>query len=493
MAAASMLVNVTHIDDSVRGRQGPCVYFWGSTHDRSLYLTMELYLESIRQHLESKVPPMNLSDLDSNEIFCVLINHRWHRAIVPELKLNRTGMLEVYCVDSGNTHTVPLIFLRTLDIPGYEAENIRDCPPLASKFILADAVAPFGLGTHTRQWSDLAMTFLKIHVENEIWKAIPMAMYGEHQGVRLFDSNNQLLASALVQQGLGVAAQSYHEALAMCETMEKQPSFMKPAFYSYPVMKLFPAGCNISSLSGPLRPNFAIPSAQQNLPTVSARTYVTNNLPLKERYDVVVTHISEGPFQFFVRMKSETKNLQEIRKHLDSMAPTPFQGTPLGSACIAVSPSDQLFHRGLITGMKDFGTSSCKYSVFFVDIGTQIPIDRALIYDIPDELLVPCLCAYRVSLFGVENISKLPGLNRIFAALVNKESNLKAEVEDDERQQISLYISGRSICDILAAIYSNPQDNSPISSVTSTSTLLLSTVAVPFSVVQVNSIFTIVQ
>jgi hypothetical protein len=93
----------------------------------------------------------------------------------------------------------------------------------------------------------------------------------------------------------------------------------------------------------------------------------------------------------------------------------------------------------------------------------------------------------------VENISKLPGLNRIFAALVNKESNLKAEVEDDERQQISLYISGRSICDILAAIYSNPQDNSPISSVTSTSTLLLSTVAVPFSVVQVNSIFTIVQ
>ncbi|EFX87066.1 hypothetical protein DAPPUDRAFT_312582 [Daphnia pulex] len=482
MAAASMLVNVTHIDDSVRGRQGPCVYFWGSTHDRSLYLTMELYLESIRQHLESKVPPMNLSELDSNEMFCVLINHRWHRVTVPELKLNRTGMLEVYCVDSGKTHTVPLIFLRTLDIPGYEAENIRDCPPLASKFILADAVAPFGLGTHTRQWSDLAMTFLKIHVENVIWKAIPMAMYGEHQGVRLFDSNNQLLASALVQQGLGVAAQSYHEALAMCETMEKQPSFMKPAFYSYPVMKLFPAGC--TSLSFPLRPNFAIPSAQQNLPDVSTRTYVTNNLPLKERYDVVVTHISEGPFKFFVRMKRETRNLQEIRKHLDSIAPTPFQGTPLGSACIAVSPSDKLFHRGLITGMKDFGTPSCKYSVFFVDIGTQIPIDRALIYDIPDELLVPCLCAYRVSLFGVENISKLDGLNQIFAALVNKESDLQAEVEDDEGQQISLYISGRSICDMLAAIYSNLQDNSPNSSMTSNSTLLLSTVAVPFSVVQ---------
>ncbi|EFX70979.1 hypothetical protein DAPPUDRAFT_327641 [Daphnia pulex] len=49
MAAVSMLVNVTHIDDSVLGGQETCVYFWGSTRDRSLYLTMELYLESIRQ------------------------------------------------------------------------------------------------------------------------------------------------------------------------------------------------------------------------------------------------------------------------------------------------------------------------------------------------------------------------------------------------------------------------------------------------------------
>ena len=488
MAAASMLVHVTHIDDSVRGRQGPSVYFWGSTHDRSLYLTMELYLESIRQHLESKVPPLNLSDLNSNQIFCVLINHRWHRATIPELKLSQTGMLEVYCVDSGKTHTIPLIFLRTVDIPGYEAENIRDCPPLASKFILADVVAPFGLGTHTRQWSDLAMMFLKIRVENEIWKAVPMTMFGAHQGVRLFDSNNQLLASAMVQQGLGVAAQSYHEALAMCEAMDKQPSFMKPAFYSYPAMNLFPAGCNMTALSGPLRPNFAIPSAQQILPTVSPRAYVINNLPLKGRYDVVVTHISEGPFKFFVQMKSEAKNLQKIRKQLDSMAPTPFKGTPLGSPCIVVSPSDQLLHRGLITGINDFGNPSCKYSVYFVDIGTQIPIELASIYDIPDELLVPSLSAYRVALFGVENVSKLVGLNEIFSAMVKKACNLQAEVEDNERQEISLYNdSGRSISDILGTIYSNLQDSNHVCSVTSTSTLLLSTVALPLSVVQVKS------
>ncbi len=27
--ASSILLHVTHVDDSIRGRQGPCVYFWG--------------------------------------------------------------------------------------------------------------------------------------------------------------------------------------------------------------------------------------------------------------------------------------------------------------------------------------------------------------------------------------------------------------------------------------------------------------------------------
>jgi hypothetical protein len=65
MAAVSMLANVTHFDDSVLGGQETSVYFWGSTRDRSLYLTMELYLESIRQHLESKALPIHLSYLES--------------------------------------------------------------------------------------------------------------------------------------------------------------------------------------------------------------------------------------------------------------------------------------------------------------------------------------------------------------------------------------------------------------------------------------------
>ena len=66
MAGTRILVHVTHIDDSVRGRQGPCIYFWGITHDRSLYLLMEKYLECLRRQLETRPPPLDINELDQD-------------------------------------------------------------------------------------------------------------------------------------------------------------------------------------------------------------------------------------------------------------------------------------------------------------------------------------------------------------------------------------------------------------------------------------------
>ena len=154
MAAANILVHVTHIDDSIRGRQGPCVYFWGITHDRSVCLLMQNYIESIRHELENRPPPLNLNVLD--QVCCVMINHQWYRARVPLPKLSQTGTLDVICIDSGDTFAVPLAYVRTLDIPASAAEHIREWPPLATKFILADMVAPRGPGTQTH-WSEPAI------------------------------------------------------------------------------------------------------------------------------------------------------------------------------------------------------------------------------------------------------------------------------------------------------------------------------------------------
>ena len=71
----------------------------------------------------------------------------------------------------------------------------------------------FDIVTNSRHWTAAALMFLKVNVENEIWKAIILEPYGKHQGIRLLDSNNQLLASSLIQQKLGVEAQFPLEAL----------------------------------------------------------------------------------------------------------------------------------------------------------------------------------------------------------------------------------------------------------------------------------------
>jgi hypothetical protein len=63
-----------------------------------------------------------------------------------------------------------------------------------------DVSAIFDYTTFTRQWSDLAKQFFKANIEGRIWEAIPVAMYGEHQGVRLMDSNNRLLADVLIEE-----------------------------------------------------------------------------------------------------------------------------------------------------------------------------------------------------------------------------------------------------------------------------------------------------
>ncbi|KAI9557952.1 hypothetical protein GHT06_014704 [Daphnia sinensis] len=463
MAGASMLVHVTHIDDSPRGRQGPCVYFWGMTHDRSLYLLMEKYLEAVRHYLEIMSPPLNLNVLD--QVCCVLINHQWHRARVPELKLSHAGTIEVFCIDSGDTHSVPLAFVRTLDIPGHEAEHIREWPPLASKFILADMVAPRGPGSRS-QWSEPAMMFLKIHVENRTWKAAPMGMYGEHQGVRLFDSNNQLLATLMIQQGLGVAAQTYHEALNVCNVLERQPAYMKAA------TNIVQTGGNSSVANNTLPPAFAIPSTYRDqhpaftvtasysskLSPIPPRAFVTNDIPHTGRHDVTVTHIPDGPLKFYVQLKSEIKDLLSLRNQLDTVNPRPMHGKPkLGTPCIAVSPTDKLFHRGLITGVSECG-NQCSCTVYFVDVGTQEPVSLSLICHITDELLMPRLFAYRVSLFGVEDVLKLTGLKEIFTALVNSASSLQVEVveDDDGKQKVNLYdANGHSLREVLVSIQSN--------------------------------------
>ncbi len=115
---------------------------------------------------------MQVIELDNQKICCVLINKKWQRARVPEPKLSTLGTLQVFCIDTEETHSISLSLLRTVDFAGIEADNIQQWPPLANKFILSDVVGPRRPGSGS-QWSISAMFFLKTHLENRTWKAVP--------------------------------------------------------------------------------------------------------------------------------------------------------------------------------------------------------------------------------------------------------------------------------------------------------------------------------
>jgi tudor domain-containing protein 1/4/6/7 len=214
----SMVVQVTNIEDSVHGRQSPYVYFWGTTDDR--ILMMNKYIESIRNSIENRPPPMDVKELSG--VFCVLKFHEWRRAKVLQPILSHTGTLEVFLIDYGHSHTAPLVFLRTLDIPGTASEYVRKMPDLATKYLLA-VLAPQGCDS-PYYWSEPAMMYLKLNVNDRPWKATSMGMCCGHQCLRLFTyANDHLLATLMIEQGLGVPSHTYSEALSVCKILQEQP------------------------------------------------------------------------------------------------------------------------------------------------------------------------------------------------------------------------------------------------------------------------------
>lgn len=435
------LIYVTHIEDSMQ-LQGPCLYFWG-TLDNNLYLLMERFLETFRSFLERTYPPPSVNVLAGNGICCVLIGHQWYRARVPSLILDVSGKLEVVCIDNGKTHSVPLSSVRTLDtsIPGSIAENIRNWRPLSTKFILADVSAPVVPGCSNRQWSAAALTFLKKNVQSQTWKAALLGAYGEHLGVRLFDSNNQLLAKYLVDQKLGVAAQTYKDAINMCEELKKSAANSR-------LPKICPTKVAV--------PSTVSSTAKVSLESSSKphRSYLTNKLPEEGRHDVVVSNMANGPYKFVIRLTREEEAVKNLRKCLDSLAPHPFPGFPKeGAPCIAVCPADNFFYRCVITAVNESGHQPL-LSVYFVDTGFEYQLSLAFICAIPKELLALPPFAYQVSLAGVEEVAELSGLNEIFSSLVKSAGFLSAQVED--QHNVNLYDhTGRSFLDVLRAIKSN--------------------------------------
>jgi hypothetical protein len=199
-----LFVHVTHVEDGLRGRQGPYLNLWGQK-DRSTFLHLEHMLNFLYPFLKAKAPPTDLHAI-SCPIIVVLINNTLVRGRLVETTPSPDGLVDVFCIDLGTVQSVPQAFIRTLDIYGYPANAVGEvvfvaqCQPLAQKYILADIVSPHDL------WPDSAVRNAKTVLENQTWKAYSLGSHGGVTEVRLYDSQNVPLAQTMIERGIGIPA-----------------------------------------------------------------------------------------------------------------------------------------------------------------------------------------------------------------------------------------------------------------------------------------------
>lgn len=388
------IVFITHLDSSVTEPQQTCT-FWGiEESDWAAYVLMKKNIASIQQGLEMNQHPCltirnSKTALDVLEhTCCVLKDDQWQRARIIDPELSHAWTVEAFFLDSGVTSPVLFSAVRSLDFWEFLVEDIREWPALATKYYLA----PTDYLAKGTLWTEEMLNTVKSTLVNRTWKAVPICAslcpsdIGDNQFVNLY---------------------SYDKSFP-CEHITAPPKF------------------------------------SPSLPRSFRNKKISNG-----RHDVIISHVAQGPSEFYLQLKSEAGDILELREGLSAEIPLPFTGVyEPGTVCTAVSSVDQLLHRGSIYKPKI--KSQC--AVFFPDIGIRKFVDTLQVFDIPDQLLVVHSLAYRASLFRSEELVGLEGFFDLFSSLVNSATHLTAEVVEEYEisQKVNLYDGdGRSLMEIL--------------------------------------------
>ena len=451
MSSESQRVFVTHVDDSLTGRQGPCLYFWGQ-RNRSIYLQLENYLNSLAPFFNSCSPPQNESEFNG-QVFCAMIDQKWLRVKITELSaMDLLGLVEVSCIDFGIVKSIPITYIREIPaMPGSNdmesAFNMKDIEPLADKFVLADAVATRG------HWTEAALTYLKENMEGVSWEAVSLGLFSGHIGVRLYNSKKSaLFATTIVERGHAVPTQTYQAALTTISTSNfadshlpyfntspcETPSFPLKSFlpsvqplhstgrFPTPLLGDFPStlthtsgifpsvlGQTLGNFPLPEVPTYSTSAIRESAPasrTVicnplisnkNQRAYLASEIQRGTVYDVIVTYIQSGPRKFTIQQKETQFGLNQLRKKIDSLQLEPMLEFYRGAPCIALFSQDKQPHRGLITTIE---SDHCK--VYYIDYGNFATLSKRLIFEIPDELVRIKLYACRVGLADIEELEQ---------------------------------------------------------------------------------------
>ena len=143
---------------------------------------VEKELENLGPTLNSS-PPATFAQVKGDQICCVRLNSIWVRA-KPVGNLDVHGAVPVLFIDTGERYAASLQFVRLLPM---DAHYLRNIPPLASRFLLADVV----VGDCVKD-KEPTVQYLKLALRNKKVKAVTLGVHDSLEGVRLYLDNNLL-------------------------------------------------------------------------------------------------------------------------------------------------------------------------------------------------------------------------------------------------------------------------------------------------------------
>lgn len=128
--------------------------------------------------------------------------------------------------------------------------------------------------------------------------------------------------------------------------------------------------------------------------------YLSNTLSMHLSYEVMVSHVQDGPFLFYVQLKKENAELEALMKELQKVRlsefPTDIQN---GMACLVCI--DAIIYRGMITQIGPTSVVVC-----LVDYGRSVTVAYQNLYGIPTRYTKQKVFAIRSSISGYKKLDR---------------------------------------------------------------------------------------
>lgn len=215
--------------------------------------------------------------------------------------------------------------------------------------------------------------------------------------------------------------------------------------------KTFPADINQHKQHADQRPS-------QPPPVQEALVFKSRVLDVNSQYQVLISHVEDGPQKFSVQVESTQTILTQLMNEINNHPKQPLQEPPLpGSVCLGryrETAEDGVLCRAVVMSVMEH---KCK--LYYVDFGHTEVLPYTDIFQLPPEYINPKVLSIRFTLSGLRELNITQEMKTYFKELVHRKL-LILHVRPPEGPPLiqygNLYDNGVNIKDMLKKAFPAP-------------------------------------